>query len=228
MKSSSGSRPPQILTRIYKKLYKFYGPQSWWPGRSRFEIIVGAILTQNTAWPNVEKAIKNLRAKRSLSSPQQLHGLSRNKLARLIRPAGYYNVKALRLQNFTTFLMREYGGNLARMAKVPTESLRRELLGINGIGQETCDSILLYAFNRPVFVVDAYTKRIFSRHGLFTENPPYGSVQDIFMKDLPSDIKIFNEYHALIVRLGKDHCRKKPKCGRCPLNEWKILAKYSR
>ena len=217
---------PPTLIGIYKKLYKFYGPQGWWPAESRFEIIVGAILTQNTAWSNVEKAIKNLKAEGYLSSPSKLHSLSGKRLARLIRPAGYYNVKASRLKNFATFLMKKYNGSLGRMSKEPTDRLRHELLGVNGIGPETCDSILLYAFRRPYFVVDAYTKRVFSAHGLFRNDPAYEVVQAIFMKNLPSDSKMFNEYHALIVRLGKDYCKEKPGCERCPLKGIKLLAKH--
>lgn len=226
-KSSSDNLLPKALTGIYDTLYRSYGPQGWWPGRSRFEMIVGAVLTQNTAWSNVEKAIKNLKAEGVLSSPMKLHGLGRNKLARLIRPAGYYNVKAARLKNFTDFLLRKYGGSLNRLAAAGTERLRQELLGVNGIGPETCDSIMLYAFGRPVFVVDAYTKRIFSRHGFFRRDLAYDSVQAVFMKNLPSDENIFNEYHALIVRLAKDHCRTKPGCEKCPLNGMKFLAKAS-
>ena len=218
---------PPTLIGLYKKLYKFYGPQGWWPAESRFEIIVGAILTQNTAWSNVEKAIKNLKAEGYLSSPSKLHSLSGKRLARLIRPAGYYNVKASRLKNFATFLMKKYNGSLGRMSKEPTDRLRHELLGVNGIGPETCDSILLYAFRRPYFVVDAYTKRVFSAHGLFRNDPAYEAVQAIFMKNLPLDEKIFNEYHALIVRLGKDYCKNlKPKCEKCPLKDIKLLAKH--
>ncbi len=225
MKSSLNNSPPKTLIKIYNKLYDFYGPQGWWPGRSRFEIIVGAILTQNTAWSNVEKAIKNLRAGKFLSSPSRLHRMDTKKLARLIRPAGYYNVKSRHLKNFTEFLITKYNGDLGRMAKVQTYRLRQELLAINGVGPETCDSILLYAFLRPLFIIDAYTRRIFSRHGLFDRDSTYESLQSVFMNNLPSEENIFNEYHALIVRLGKDYCRKSPICGGCPLKGVKILAK---
>lgn len=215
-------------SKIYKKLYKFYGPQGWWPGRSRLEIIIGAILTQNTSWSNVEKAIKNLKNEGLLSSPYRLHNVSIQKLARLIHPAGYYNVKSRRLKNFTKFLIAKYNGRLNKLAKVKTHRLRQELLAVNGIGPETCDSILLYAFRRPVFVVDAYTKRIFSRHGLLSRDSTYESVQAVFMENLPSDEKIFNEYHALLVRLAKDHCKAKPICGNCPLRGIKMIAKSLR
>ena len=223
--TSTNNLPPLSLIDIYRKLYSLFGPQGWWPGQSRFEIIAGAILTQNTAWPNVEKAIKNLKAALTLSDPLSVHSLSGKKLARLIRPAGYYNVKSRRLKNFTRFLIRKYDGSLQRMARTPIGRLRNELLAINGIGPETCDSILLYAFGRPVFVVDAYTKRIFSRHGLFPSDSAYESIQKIFTDNLPSDEKIFNEYHALIVRLGKDYCKTKPRGAGCPLKERKISCK---
>ena len=225
MRNTSNSSSPVTLTDVYKRLYKFYGPQGWWPAKSRLEVIVGAILTQNTAWANVEKAIRNLKSEGALSSPLKLHSLRRRKLARLVRPAGYYNVKTGRIKNFTAFLARKYSGSLNEMAKVRTNRLRHELLAINGIGPETCDSILLYAFHRPVFVIDAYTRRIFSRHGLFRKDLPYEALQALFTVDLPSDEKIFNEYHAMIVRAGKDHCRTKERCDNCPLAGVKLLAK---
>ena len=219
-------RPPSgALSSIYNRLYKFYGPQGWWPGRSRLEVIIGAILTQNTAWANVEKAIKNLKSEGLLSSPSRLHKVNTKKLAHLIRPAGYYNVKSKRLKNFTTFLIAEYKGEINRMAKVPTHRLRSELLSINGVGPETCDSILLYAFNRPVFVVDAYTRRIFSRHGFIGNGSTYEFIQAYFMNNLPSEEKKFNEYHALLVRVAKEHCKARPICDNCPLNSMKIIAK---
>ncbi|MDD5428572.1 MAG: endonuclease III domain-containing protein [Candidatus Omnitrophica bacterium] len=225
MRNSSGNSRPENINKIYSRLYKFYGPQGWWPGRSRFEIIVGAILTQNTAWTNVEKAIAALRGRGYLSSPAKLHRLRTEELSSLIRPAGYHNVKASRLKNFTGFLAADYGGSLDKLAKTDTVLLRKKLLEVNGIGPETCDSILLYAFAKPVFVVDAYTKRIFSRHGLFDETTSYEDVQDIFTANLPSDAAKFNEYHALIVKLAKDHCRKSPECKNCPIYGVKIVAK---
>lgn len=208
------------LMDIYKRLYRFYGPQGWWPARTRFEVIVGAILTQNTAWTNVEKAIRNLRDARLLF-PSGLKGTAPVSLGRHIRPAGYYNVKAKRLKHFVEFLFSNYNGSLAKVSLEGTGKLRNELLSVNGIGQETCDSILLYAFERPVFVVDAYTKRVFSRHGFFKEGAPYEDVQKFFMNNLPKRAKLYNEYHALIVRLAKDFCKKTPRCESCPL---KMLA----
>ncbi len=227
-KNSLNSRPSENLTKIYKRLYSHYGPQGWWPGRSRLEVIVGAILTQNTAWSNVEKAIKALRSAGCLSSARELDRLDDSELAGLIRPAGYYNVKTKRLKNFTRFLYREYAGDLSLLSKAGTQHLRQMLMDINGIGPETCDSILLYAFARPVFVVDAYTKRIFSRHGLFSEDAFYEQVQAVFRANLPSDVKIFNEFHALIVRLAKEHCKKTPVCEGCPLKGINVVAKKIR
>ena len=206
-----------ILLHIYSILYKFYGPQGWWPGDTRLEVIVGAILTQNTSWKSVEKAISNLKKAKILSRPSLIDGLSRKKLAGLIKPSGYYNVKAKRLKNFIRFLSSSYGSSLNRVARQNTDRLREEFLNVNGIGPETCDSILLYAFNRPVFVVDAYTRRVFSRHGLFSGTTGYDEIQKIFMDNLPRDKGLFNEYHALIVRLAKEICKTRPGCAACPL-----------
>lgn len=206
------------LRVAYKKLYARFGPQHWWPGRSPFEVMVGAILTQNTSWKNVEKAIARLREEGCLS-PAALYRLRQPRLAELLRPAGYYNIKAVRLRNYTRFYLEEFGGSPARMAREDLSRLRGRLLAVNGIGEETADSILLYALGKPVFVVDAYTKRIFSRHGFFPADSDYARVQAAFTGALGRDARLFNEYHALIVRLGKDHCRKtRPRCEGCPLN----------
>lgn len=190
-------------------------------------MILGAILTQNTAWVNVEKAISNLRSSGLLSSPAAISKITRKKTAMLVRPAGYFNVKAQRIKNFIKFLSEKHSLSLNKLSRRETAVLREELLGVNGIGPETCDSILLYAFKRPVFVVDAYTKRIFSRHKFFRSDAGYEEVQKIFVASLPADEEIYNEYHALIVRLGKEHCRKKPRCGSCPIKSVKFLAKLS-
>ncbi|MCM8790164.1 MAG: endonuclease III domain-containing protein [Candidatus Omnitrophica bacterium] len=206
------------LKNVYDKLLRHFGPQGWWPGDTRFEIIVGAILTQNTAWKNVEKAISNLKAAGALDSPSAMMKLGQRRIARLIRPAGYYNVKAKRLCNFLRFLRSRHDFSLDNLSRLKTPLLRQELLSVNGIGPETCDSILLYAFRRPIFVVDAYTKRIFSRHGLFETGSSYDHIQKIFMDSLLPDHILYNEYHALIVRLGKEHCRKCPNCAECPLS----------
>jgi len=205
------------LKKSYNKLLRAFGPQHWWPGDTPFEVIVGAILTQNTAWTNVEKAIHNLK-KAKLLTPGKLHDLSQDEIAKYIRPAGYFNIKAKRLKHFLNYLFDNYGGNLKKMFKKRTDALRRELLSVNGIGPETADSILLYAGNHPVFVVDAYTKRIFSRHQVVKTDADYHNIQELFMKNLPHVVKMFNEYHALIVKAGKDFCRtRKPMCSRCPL-----------
>ena len=205
------------LMEIYDRLYKFYGPQGWWPAKTPFEVIIGAILTQNTAWSNVTKAIDNLKDKRLLS-PDKMRRSRDSSLARLIRPAGYYNIKTRRIKNFLSFLYSGYGGSIARLSSQDCDKLRGALLGVNGIGPETCDSIMLYAFKKPVFVVDAYTKRIFSRHSFFDEITDYRRVQDFFTARIPKEEKLYNEYHALIVRLGKEFCRTKPDCDGCPLN----------
>jgi len=207
----------RALKGIYKKLYSYFGPQAWWPGDSPFEVMVGAILTQNTSWANVEKAIKNLKTSKLLS-PLKLYRLPSKKLALLIRPAGYYNIKAKRLKNFLEFFINHYRGSLKEISQKTSKVLRQQLLCVNGIGPETADSILLYALNKPVFVVDAYTKRIFLRHKLIKDSGSYAQVQDLFMRNLKPSAKLFNEYHALLVKLGKDFCLKdKPKCRLCPL-----------
>lgn len=205
------------LNSLYQKLYIYFGPQHWWPADSPFEVMAGAILTQNTNWQNVEKAIGNLK-KCKLLTASKLDKLSHKKLASLIKPAGYYNVKAKRLKKFLDFFFRVYKGSLKKMSSVDTGVLRRQLLSINGIGQETADSILLYALGRPVFVVDAYTKRIFSRHRFIRGDADYGQIQNLFTGNLKKKVKLFNEYHALLVKLGKEFClKKKPKCEICPL-----------
>lgn len=204
------------LLKIYQALYETYGPQGWWPADSAFEVIVGAILTQSTQWQNVERAIANLKKHKALT-PRMLHALPEEKLAHLIRPAGYFRQKAKKLKAFVAHLYAHYNGNLPRMLAQPTHKLRAELLSIWGIGPETADSILLYAAHKPVFVVDAYTKRILSRLGLVEPPISYDELQDFFMRALPRSAKLFNEYHALLVRHGKEICRPKPCCGRCVL-----------
>lgn len=207
----------QKLESIYQKLFRHFGPQSWWPGETPFEVIVGAILTQNTNWQNVARAIDNLKKAKALT-PEKLHALSQPRLAELIRPSGYFNIKAKRLKEFLNFLFKNYGGSLEKMFSRPLEDLRKEILAVRGIGPETADSILLYAGGYPVFVVDAYTKRIFSRLKLLSEEADYHQVQELFTRSLKKDVQLFNEYHALIVRLGKDFCRKNnPKCEICPI-----------
>ncbi|HDP16389.1 MAG TPA: endonuclease III domain-containing protein [Candidatus Omnitrophica bacterium] len=209
------------LLRVYDLLFEKFGPRYWWPGETRLEVIVGAILTQNTSWSNVEKAITNLK-QHKLLSVKGLSGTDEKTLSGLIRPAGYFNVKAGRLKNFLRFLNTAYNGSIDRMFGSGTPELRRELLAVNGIGPETADSILLYAGNKPVFVIDAYTKRIFSRHGFLRPDCEYEDAQAMFMENLPPEPRLFNEYHALIVELGKNLCRPgKPLCNRCPIRRIK-------
>lgn len=208
----------ESLLEIYNRLYGFYGPQHWWPGDTPFEIAVGAILTQNTNWANVEKAIDNLKAANALN-PKRLMEMPVEKLALLIRPAGYFNIKAKRLKAFIEFLMNNYKGSMKKMRRDETDSLRKKLLLINGIGPETADSILLYALDKPLFVIDAYTRRVLSRHGIMDFNAPYDEYQRLFHEELDEDVSLFNEYHALFVKVGKEFCRPEPRCNDCPLNQ---------
>lgn len=206
------------LTEIYQLLFSRFGPQNWWPGETQFEIITGAILTQNTNWANVEKAIVNLKSAHLLT-PERLYHLNVSQLAELIRPAGYYNIKAKRLKSFVSQLFQNYDGQLANLENLDTGRLRAELLAIKGIGRETADSILLYAFDRPTFVVDAYTARVAIRHRLSDPEADYEQLRDLFQSNLPQDSQLFNEYHALLVRVGKEFCRPNAKCPRCPLEK---------
>ncbi len=216
----------ETFTEIYQLLYDAFGPQHWWPGNSRFEIITGAILTQNTNWTNVKKAITNLIAADSLNA-EKLHKLELQKLAELIRPAGYYNIKAKRLKSFLNWLFENYDGKLKNLESIDTEQLRAELLSVKGIGRETADSILLYAFNRPVFVIDAYTARIVMRHRLIEPGADYEQLRDLFESNLPQDVQLFNEYHALLVRLGKEFCKPKAKCPAATLQSCSSLRSTS-
>ena len=204
------------LRKIYGRLFATYGPQHWWPADGAFEVIVGAILTQSTAWTNVEKAITSLKAAAALS-PSALHRMPTEELARLIRPSGYYNAKAQKLKAFVERLLDDYDGDLGKLFVLDTVTLRRELLSIHGVGEETADSIILYAARRPVFVIDAYTRRILSRLGFAPPNQTYSAYQQLFTQNLPPDEALFNEYHALLVRHGKDVCRKVPRCDDCCL-----------
>lgn len=205
------------LLNIYNLLYRRFGPRHWWPGDTRLEIIIGAILTQNTSWGNVEKAIANLK-KEKLMKVEKISRIPANRLSELIKASGYHNIKSQRIKNFLTFLNAGYNGSISRMFTTETHKLRGELLDVKGIGPETADSILLYAGKKPLFVVDAYTKRIFSRHGYIREDSDYTEMQEFFLKNLPQDVKLYNEYHALIVELGKNLCRsKRPLCNECPI-----------
>ena len=205
---------------IYDILLGYFGPQGWWPGDSPFEIMVGAVLTQNTNWTNVSRAIDNLK-KDSLLSFEMLHGLPVEILAQKIQPAGYFNLKAARLKNLLNFIAREYVGSLDKLFAVDMHTLREQIMTVKGIGPETADSILLYAGNKPVFVVDAYTHRIFARHNIIAEEDGYYEIQEFFALSLPEDVELFNQYHALIVKLGKEFCKKsKPLCSGCPLEKF--------
>lgn len=205
------------LNNIFEILYNTFGPQHWWPGDSPFEVAVGAILTQNTNWSNVKKAIENLK-KYKLLEPYKIYRIDHKKLSELIKSSGYYTIKAKRLKSFIDFLIKEYNGKIESMNNEDTLLLRKKLLSINGIGKETADSILLYAINKPIFVIDTYTKRILSRHGISKDKDSYDYYQNLFHKSLKKDVKLFNEYHALIVKVGKTFCKsKRPLCDQCPL-----------
>jgi len=223
MRRDAKPKPP--LAAVFAALHRRWGPQRWWPARTRFEMICGAILTQNTAWTNVERALANLRDARALF-PAAQHALSLRELAALVRPAGTFRIKARRLRAFTTWLMKRHGGSLDVMFREDTDALRRDLLAVHGIGPETADCILLYAGRRPVFVVDAYTRRILHRHGWGADGDGYDAIAALFRDGIAAaypprrHAKIFNEYHALIVRAAKDHCRSRPVCAGCPLRDW--------
>jgi endonuclease III related protein len=205
-----------LLMKIYDKLYKAYGARHWWPAETPFEVMVGAILTQNTSWKNVEKAIQSLKNSGDLH-PERIYRLKRSQLAPLVRSSGFYRVKAKRLKAFVDFLFEEYDGDIEKMGEERLPVLRQKLLGVNGLGPETADSILLYGLGKPIFVVDAYTKRILSRHRMISEKASYEEIQRLFMSHLPHNRRLFNEYHALFVRLGKVMCKKIPRCDICPI-----------
>jgi len=207
----------QKLMSMFHLLLDHYGPRHWWPAETKLEMMVGAVLTQNTNWKNVEKAVENLKQKK-LISVKALYSIDIAMLAQEIRPAGYYNVKANRLKNLIYFIVDHYDGNVNKLSSDEVQALRQGLLSVNGIGPETADSILLYAANHPVFVIDAYTHRILYRHNIIADQATYQEMQELFMDNLPADSALFNEFHALIVEAGKDYCRKKSLCGECPLN----------
>ncbi len=242
----------EFLQEIFDRLLARFGPQGWWPGETPFEVMVGAILTQNTNWGNVEKAIADLKREADFS-PHGLLALPPGRLAELIRPSGYFNQKAAKLRDFLEFYLRTAGGGTRPWNRTPPEDLRRsdrepqeahhrmnresqealrrmrrrglaalrcDLLAVRGIGPETADSILLYALGKPIFVVDAYTRRVLSRHGACRPDASYDELQRLFMDHLPPDAKLFKEFHALLVRVGKEYCRKRePRCKGCPLEE---------
>jgi endonuclease-3 related protein len=241
----TASHAQNQLRQYYETLYRSFGPQNWWPARSRIEVIAAAFLTQNTAWANVEKAIENLR-RAGVMSVEGLRGVPLAKLERLVHPSGYFRQKARRLKTFIHFLDHRYGGSLLRMFRQPTMKLRDELLALNGIGPETADSILLYAGGHPIFVVDAYTRRILERHGIISGNAPYDEIRKLFetalddLTEVPASAardprhppsrmsrarrsalaQHYNDLHGLIVRIGNEFCRANPKCEQCPLREF--------
>lgn len=211
-----------LLLDYYHAMLGALGPSAWWPGDTPFEIALGAILTQNTAWSNVEKAMRNLR-ERGLLDPESLSRLTDPEVADLIRPAGAFRVKAARVRSFLRFLRESCDLDMDVLRAGTVEKLRPALLGVSGIGPETADSILLYALGLPSFVVDAYTRRIWSRHGLVPEDIGYGELREYFMDVLPADPALYNEYHALIVRTGKGWCAKREgKCPQCPLRPFLV------
>jgi endonuclease-3 related protein len=208
---------PAPILEVLERLFGRYGPQAWWPTQGGpFEVMVGAVLTQNTAWRNVERALENLRAE-SVLTPQGIQRLPQADLEELIRPAGYFRVKARRLRNLVDWVFARYDGSLAAMFATDIAELRADLLGVNGIGPETADSILLYAGNLPTFVVDVYTHRVWKRHGWIEPEADYHALKAHFEEGLPPDVARFNEYHALLVRVGKEHCGTRPRCEACPL-----------
>lgn len=205
---------PAYLHRI---LLKHYGPSGWWPGETPFEVMAGAVLTQNTAWTNVEKAIANLR-NASLMSPDAIYRTPHEELASHLRPSGYYNIKARRLKNLVDMVMESFQGSLDILFSLDAKELREVLLQVNGIGKETADSICCYAAGKPVFVVDAYTRRMLSRHGIVDHDAGYDDLQVLFESSLPPDLEVYKDLHAHIVFVGKDYCRARdPRCGECPL-----------
>lgn len=210
------SRKNKMFMAMYKAMVGRFGHRNWWPADTPLEVCVGAVLTQNTAWKNVVKAMTNLKAAAALDAFALYH-LNRADLAELIRPSGYYNVKAQRLKNFIDCLVERHAGDLDALFSLPTEDLRSELLSVKGIGKETADSIVLYAARKAIFVVDAYTRRILFRHGLIGEDDDYDAIQEVFHAHLPWDVDLFNDFHAQIVAVGHHYCKRKPLCSVCPL-----------
>jgi len=215
----AASRLKDRLLELYRRLFDRFGPQGWWPGESPFEVALGAILTQNTNWQNVSRVMEALKANGDLD-PVVLAKMPEAELASRFRPAGYYNLKARRVKNFLDFLAARFAHSMEKMALEELEPLRVELLGLHGIGPETADSILLYALHKPTFVVDAYTFRILSRHDLVIEPCSYEELRQVFMERLPAEVPLYQEFHALLVRLGKEFCRPQPRCAGCPLEGW--------
>jgi len=207
------------LQDVYRRLIEAFGPQYWWPGESPIEVVVGAVLVQNTSWANVEKSLRKL-IEAELLDPRALVEIPLEELEEYIRSAGYFRIKARRLRNLMQMIVDRFGGSLEAMFRTPLAELRPMLLEVSGVGPETADSILLYAGSLPTFVVDAYTYRVFTRHGWVEPEADYHQLQDYCQSQLPDDVQLYNEFHALLVRLGKDYCRKtSPRCVQCPLRE---------
>ena len=204
--------------KVFELLSRHYGPQHWWPGESPLEVMVGAVLVQNTNWKNVERAIEQLR-EANMMQPERMLALDVAELEELIRPAGYFRVKAKRLRSLMEFFTDEYGGSIDALRAADQQTLREQLLAVHGIGFETADAILLYALDKPAMVVDTYTHRVFARHGWVSYETDYHQLQEHLASELPEDTQIYNELHALLVQVGKEHCRKTPRCESCPLAE---------
>jgi endonuclease-3 related protein len=204
---------------MFRLMLERFGPQNWWPGDGPFEMMAGAILTQNTNWTNVEKALTNLK-RENLLSVREIYDVSGEKLAEYIRPAGYYNIKSKRLKNLVSLIIENYDGDIGRLFNEEIQALRMALLSVKGIGPETADSIILYGAKKPIFVIDAYTYRILNRHDMVDDQVTYDELQDLFMDNLEPEYDLFNEFHALMVQTGKNYCKKIPKCDNCPLNGW--------
>ena len=206
----------QRLLNIFNMLLNSFGKRNWWPGETELEIIVGAVLTQNTSWKNVEKAINNLKHHNALDI-KTLYKMDRETLAHIIKPSGFYNIKSNRLKNIINVIYNEYSSNILELNKLDILNVREKLLEINGIGKETADSIILYALNKPIFVIDVYTKRFLKNHRIYDEQNDYDTLQEFFMRNLPADTYLFNEFHASIVYLCQNFCKKVPLCSKCPL-----------
>jgi endonuclease-3 related protein len=207
-----------VMQRVFDALSDTFGPQRWWPADTPFEVMVGAVLTQNTAWTNVERALENLR-EGGLLSPRAIHRLPAEELAELIRPAGYFRVKARRLKNLVALIEERYRGDVGALLSLDRDTLRQELLQVSGIGPETADSIVLYAAGWPIFVVDSYTARVLKRHGWVEPEADYQAIQEYFHGQLAADAQLFNEFHALLVAVAKRYCRTRPRCEECPLQD---------
>jgi endonuclease-3 related protein len=208
----------QRLLKIFDTLLKSFGKRNWWPGETELEIIVGAVLTQNTSWKNVEKAIDNLKYHNALDI-RTLYKMDRETLAIIIKSSGFYNIKSNRLKNIINVIYNDYSSNILNLKKIDMWKARERLLKINGIGKETADSIILYALNKPIFVIDVYTKRFLKNHRVYNGQNDYDTLQEFFMRNLPGDTYLFNEFHALIVYLCQNFCKKIPLCSRCPLEQ---------